>query len=64
MPKPYTYLRNLREELNGLESADPACLRKLLNLLDNALGELAGLDDRLTMLENDVATRANGVLPD
>lgn len=63
MPK-YTYLRNLREDLQSLESADPACLRRLLGILDNALGELARMEDRLSKVELDASCALNGTTPD
>jgi hypothetical protein len=47
----YTYTRNLREELQSLESSDPDCMRKLLSILGNAMGEIARLEDRLEALE-------------
>lgn len=62
--KNYTYLRNLREELQGLESADPACLRRLLGILDNALGELARMDDLLNKVALDASCALNGTRPD
>jgi hypothetical protein len=47
----YTYLRNLREEVQALESSNPDCLRHLLNILGNAMNEIARLEDRLEALE-------------
>lgn len=71
MPRPYTYAVHLREELQGLESSDPDCMRKLLNLLDNALSVVAQHEDRLNALEpataqaaNTASCLANGIQPD
>lgn len=71
MKREYTYADNLREELNGLESADPDCMRKLLSMLDNALGIIADHERRLQAVEgvarqaaNTASCLANGIRPD
>lgn len=67
MAKEYTYADNLREEVMALESSDPDCLRKLLNILGNALGELDHQGRRIEQLSknaNVASCLANGIQPD
>lgn len=67
MAKEYTYADHLREEVMNLESSDPDCMRKLLNLLGDALGELDSQGRRIEQLSrnaNVASCLANGIQPD
>lgn len=71
MARTYTYADNLREELRALEPSDPECMRKLLNLLENALGVLAEHEHRINQAvsnahaaANAASCLANGIQPD
>ena len=59
-----TYASLLREEIRDLESADPAAMRKLLNILDNALGELDRVGRELNRVASNASCVANGIQPD
>ena len=67
----HTYAAHLREEVLDLESSDPDCMRKLLNILDNALGELDRQGRLLEIADKTAQTAAhatscllNGTRPD